>query len=60
MRSLASRASCGIGIAPADARPAIEQLVEEGTLVPVHGRGWQHQAYLHRDAKPGCMMPTCG
>ncbi len=38
---------------PADARLSIEQLVEEGVLVPATVRGWQQQAYLHRDARSG-------
>lgn len=40
-------------IGPADAWRPIEQLVEEGTLVPVRVRGWLPQAYLHKDARPG-------
>lgn len=40
-------------ISAADARLPIEQLVEEGTILPVRVRGWQPQAYLHRDARPG-------
>ena len=38
---------------PTDARLAIEQLVEEGVLIPTSVRGWQPQAYLHRDARSG-------
>lgn len=40
-------------ISPADAQLPIEQLVEEGTLIPVRVRGWQQQAYLHKEARPG-------
>ena len=40
-------------ISPADALLPIGQLIEEGTLVPVSVRGWQQQAYLHKDARPG-------
>ena len=40
-------------ISAADARLPIEQLVEEGTIIPVRVRGWQQQAYLHKDARPG-------
>jgi uncharacterized protein YcaQ len=36
---------------PADALPRIAELVEEGVLLPVTVRGWNQQAYLHRDAK---------
>ena len=39
-------------LSPADAARPIAQLVEAGTLVPVAVRGWRHQAYLHRDARP--------
>jgi uncharacterized protein YcaQ len=36
---------------PADARPAIAALVEEGVLVPVEVQGWVRPGYLHRDAR---------
>jgi len=36
---------------PADALPRIDELVEEGVLLPIQVRGWKQQAYLHRDAK---------
>ena len=40
-------------IAAADARAPIEQLVEQGTLIPVRVRGWRDQAYLHERARAG-------
>lgn len=36
---------------PGDALPRIDELVEEGVLLPIQVRGWKQQAYLHRDAK---------
>jgi uncharacterized protein YcaQ len=33
-----------------DARLPLEQLVEEGTMIPLRVRGWQQQAYLYKDA----------
>jgi uncharacterized protein len=64
-RALLARSARALGIATADdlrdyyripaadARGPIEQLVEEGTIVPVRVRGWQQQAYLHKDARAG-------
>jgi uncharacterized protein len=64
-RALLARSARALGIATAedlrdyyrlpaaDARLPIEQLAEEGTIIPVRVRGWQQQAYLHKDARTG-------
>ena len=64
-RALLARSARALGAATADdlrdyyripaedARLPIEQLVEEGTIIPVSVRGWRQQAYLHKDARPG-------
>ncbi len=36
---------------PGDANPALEQLVEDGTLEPVRVQGWSQQAYLDPQAR---------
>ena len=38
-------------LSPADMKGRLEELVEEGTLVPVRIAGWGKQAYLCKDAK---------
>ncbi len=64
-RALLARSAKALGVATAgdlrdyyripaaDAPLAIAQLVEEGTIIPVRVRGWQQQAYLHKDARAG-------
>ena len=37
-------------LSPAEARIALQELIEEGILEPVEVEGWKAQAYLHRDA----------
>jgi uncharacterized protein len=34
-----------------EAKKALNENIEDGTLIPVHVEGWKAQAYLHRDAK---------
>jgi len=62
-RALIARAAKALGIAtaadlrdyfrlkPDDALPRIDELVEDGTLLPVTVRGWQQRAYLHAGTK---------
>ncbi len=38
-------------LSPEQARPALEALVAEGTLLPAVVDGWHRPAYLHRDAR---------
>jgi uncharacterized protein YcaQ len=62
-RALIERAAQALGVAtaqdlrdyfrigPAEARQAVETLIEAGVLEPVEVPGWTHLAYLHRDAR---------
>jgi uncharacterized protein len=62
-RALIERAAQALGVGtaqdlrdyfrlgPAEARQAIETLVEADVLEPVEVPGWAHLAYLHRDAR---------
>lgn len=64
-RALLARSARALGIATADdlrdyyripatdVRLPLEQLVEEGTVLPVRVRGWRQQAYLYKDARAG-------
>ncbi len=64
-RALLARSAQALGVATADdlrdyyripvadAPHAIEQLIEDGTIVPVRVQGWRQQAYLHKDARAG-------
>ncbi|MFL6021898.1 MAG: winged helix-turn-helix domain-containing protein [Marmoricola sp.] len=36
---------------PAESKPAVAALVEEGELVPVHVEGWSRPGYLHAQAR---------
>jgi len=64
-RALLARSARALGIATADelrdyyripaadVRLPLEQLVEEGTVLPVRVRGWRQQVYLYKDARAG-------
>lgn len=64
-RMLLARSAQALGIATAedlrdyyripapDVRTPLQQLVEDGTVIPVRVRGWRQQAYLHKDAYAG-------
>ena len=64
-RALLARSARALGIATADdlrdyyripvkdAQLPLEQLVEEGTVIPLRVRGWQKQAYLYKGALAG-------
>lgn len=64
-RELLARSAKALGIATAedmrdyyrvpavDARLPLQQLIEEGIVVPVGVRGWRQRAYLHKDARAG-------
>lgn len=38
-------------LSPQEAYPRIEELVEQGTLIPVTVKGWQKKAYMHAEAR---------
>ncbi len=38
-------------LSPGDVKGRLEELVEEGELLPVTVEGWKQQAYLHKDAR---------
>src|SRR5690606_10235699 len=38
-------------LSPADVKGRLEELVEEGDLLPVRVEGWKQQAYLHTGAR---------
>jgi uncharacterized protein len=64
-RALLARSAAALGVATADDLrdyyriPAgdvelpIQELVEEGTIVPIRVHGWRQQAYIHKDARAG-------
>jgi len=64
-RALLARSAQALGVATLDdlrdyyripaahVRLPIEQLVEDGVIIPVRVRGWKQQAYLHKDARAG-------
>ena len=43
---------------PADAKPAIDGLAEDGALIPVRVRGWSQPAYLHPQARQPRRIPA--
>lgn len=38
-------------LAPDDAYPRIDELIEDGVLLPMRVKGWSQTAYLHREAR---------
>lgn len=67
-RALLARSARALGVATAedlrdyyripaaDLQLPLQQLVEEGTVIPVKVHGWRQQAYLHKDARAGRKM----
>jgi uncharacterized protein YcaQ len=62
-RALLAKAAEALGVAtfgdlrdyfrlkPQDARPRVEELVEDGILLPVSVKGWSQPGFLHSDAR---------
>lgn len=62
-RALLAKAAQALGVAtlgdlrdyfrlkPSDAKPRVDELVDEGTLLPISVKGWNQPAFLHLEAR---------